>query len=477
MKRVLLINSNSLTAPYPVPPLGLCLVAEALKDQFEVLLYDGTFQGAGALSGAVRSFAPHYVGLGLRNIDDMIMPAPTFYLDDIVRDFIKPLREATPAELILGGSGFSLMPRQLMERLKGDYGVVGAGEEPMVKLLSALENGAAREDLLTIPGVIVRGVGESWVGQAPPARVSAAKAGNVHRWLDFSPYLERGSYPLQTRRGCAHNCVYCTYPLLEGRRPRPRDPVDVADEIQQAADDLGPCVTFEFVDSTFNAPPGQAEAICKEIAGRGLGGVRLRTMGINPATADRELFRLMKGAGFTQIDITPDSASPKMLRTLGKGFTRKDLVRAARGIADESLPAMWFFLLGGPGEDLQTLASTLSFIDRHVQPEDMVYMSAGLRIYPGTPLHRTALDEATISQDNDLVQPRFYVSSALDAEALISWVKDACATRLNCVPAWESRPPPRLMERAMKERRDKGLEEPIFRTLIRLRRQEMESTS
>jgi len=471
MKRVLLVNTNTLTAPYPVPPLGLCLVAEALAPDFEVRLYDGTFQGAGPLPEFAAEFAPHYIGVGLRNVDDLMLPSPTLYVDDIARDFIQPLRQATAAEIILGGSGFSLLPRPLLERFKGDYGVVGAGEEPMVELLRALDSGSARDDLLTIPGVMVRGVGESWLGPVPPARRCSTGAGNVHRWVDYEPYRQRGSYPLQTRRGCAHKCVYCTYPLLEGRRLRPRDPVDVADEIQRAHEELGPGVTYEFVDSTFNAPAGQAEAVCSEIARRDMNGLRLRTMGVNPAGADRELFRLMKAAGFAQIDITPDTASPRMLRTLGKGFSRKDLIRAAEGIAAEGLPAMWFFLLGGPGEDRDTINSTLAFIQRHVQPEDMVYMAAGLRVYPGTPLHLLALNEGVVARDDDLVQPTFYVSPAFEPDELVQLVQQVCDERPNCVPAWQTRPDPELMQRAMAVRQAEGLDEPMFRTLIRLSRE------
>lgn len=471
MKRVLLVNSNTLTVPYPVPPLGLCLLAEALKERYEVQVYDGTFQGGGPLPEVVAGFEPHYIGMGVRNVDDLMMHAPTLYVDEIAQNFVRPLRQATAAPLVLGGSGFSLLPRPLMELLDGDYGVVGGGEEPMLQLLEALDQGASGADLSTIPGVLVRDVGASWLGPVPPARRCDTGPGNVHRWIDFTPYRQRGSYPLQTRRGCAHRCVYCTYPLLEGRRLRPRDPQDVADEIQRAASDLGPGVTYEFVDSTFNTPPGQAQAVCREIASRGLVDLRLRTMGVNPAGADRALFALMKEAGFAQIDITPDSASPKVLRALGKGFTLDDLRRSAAAVKAEGMPCMWFFLLGGPGEDEQTLRQTLDFIDRDVHPEDMVYMAAGLRIYPGTPLHSLALEQGIVQREDDLLQPRFFVSPELEPRRLLTWVEEQCARRPNCLPAWETRPSPELMERALTLRAEQGLDEPMFRTLIRLQRE------
>ena len=132
---------------------------------------------------------------------------------------------------------------------------------------------------------------------------------------------------------------------------------------------------------------------------------------------------------------------------------------------------MWFFLLGGPEEDRQTLKETLDFIDRYVHPEDMVYMAAGLRIYPGTPLHRLALEQGSISREDDLLEPRFYVSPALEAPRLLEWVETECARRPHCLPAWETRPPPELMKRALALRAEQGLDEPMFRTLIRLQRE------
>ena len=82
--------------------------------------------------------------------------------------------------------------------------------------------------------------------------------------------MKRGAYSVQTKRGCYHKCIYCTYPLIEGRNYKIRDAEAVADEIDQAYRRLGN-VTFEFVDSTFNDPKNHAENICREITASSLG--------------------------------------------------------------------------------------------------------------------------------------------------------------------------------------------------------------
>jgi radical SAM superfamily enzyme YgiQ (UPF0313 family) len=291
--------------------------------------------------------------------------------------------------------------------------------------------------------------------------------------IDYSGYRQRGSYPVQTKRGCAHRCLYCSYPSLEGRCFHPRAIGAVVDAIAGVVQRLGD-VTLEIVDSTFNDPPGHAEAICREIIRRGLQ-VRLRTMGVNPRGVSSELIDLMRRAGFAQIDCTPDSASAPVVAQLGKNFTLEDLERTARAVRTAAMPTMWFFLFGGPSEDEQTFAQSVGFIDREIAPEDMVYMAVGLRIYPQTRLHAIALAQAVVSPDQSLLRPTFYVSPALGSERLHELVDQACHARANCVPVWESTPDAAMRQRAAELRAESATAatEPMFRTLLRVRRERM----
>jgi hypothetical protein len=93
-----------------------------------------------------------------------------------------------------------------------------------------------------------------------------------------------------------------------------------------------------------------------------------------------------------------------MIRSMGKNFSLEALIRTARGIRRRGMPTSWFFLFGGPGETLATIRETLDFIDREVSPEDLVLMGIGLRILPGTPLHRRAIVEGVVPPEDDLLQ-------------------------------------------------------------------------
>ena len=76
------------------------------------------------------------------------------------------------------------------------------------------------------------------------------------------------SYLIQTKRGCSHRCIYCTYSqLLEGRHYRLRTPLEVVDELEEAYYRYQ-IKTFEFVDSIFNDPIDYCVEILEEISRR-----------------------------------------------------------------------------------------------------------------------------------------------------------------------------------------------------------------
>ena len=466
MRKVLLVNPNSETAPYPVAPVGLCLVAASLEGRHAVRVFDATFDGPGELRRVLGEFGPHCVGIGIRNIDNVTMGGERYYIDAIKRDYVAVIRAESKAPIVIGGSGYNLFPELLLTTLGADFGVVGEGERSFGLLVDALEAGT---DPSKIPGVVA--AGKTAGCAVRPARSRGAlelPASTVDAFIPFEPYRARGAYPIQTKRGCHLRCVYCAYPVIEGRTYRLRSPSSIVDEIEAAAARLGQ-VVFEFVDSTFNAPADHAEAICREIIGRGLK-IRLRSMGVNPGAVTERLLDLMKAAGFVQIVCSADTASPVMLLHLDKGFTREKLKSVAGMLRKRDMPTMWSFIFGGPGETAETIGESLDFIDRFVCELDMVHMTEGIRIYPQTPIHALAVEEGLIAETDDLLRPVFYVSQRLGRTRLGELVRRASETRPNCIRNIDSSPTPDMLRRAAALRREQHLDEPMFRTLLRLRR-------
>jgi hypothetical protein len=176
------------------------------------------------------------------------------------------------------------------------------------------------------------------------------------------------------------------------------------------------------VDSTFNSPPGHALQVCEAITRRQLG-VQLDTTNFTPATASPELLSAMKAAGFRSLGITAESASDPVLEKLEKGFTAAKVREVAERVERHGIKTLWIFLVGGPGETRQTVEETLRFARWRLERGDAVYLTVGLRIYPGTTLHRIAIAEGFVPADSTLLDPAFYFSRELQFDATVLRLK------------------------------------------------------
>jgi hypothetical protein len=102
---------------------------------------------------------------------------------------------------------------------------------------------------------------------------------------------------------------------------------------------------------------------------------------------------------------------------------------------------LWIFLVGGPGESAETLEETLRFASRRLARGDAVYLTVGVRIYPGTTLHRIALDEGVVEQGDPLLVPRFYFSSQLSIEQAVARLRRFAAEHPRFMFSADSRSP------------------------------------
>jgi radical SAM superfamily enzyme YgiQ (UPF0313 family) len=415
-KKVLLVSANRERQPYPVVPNGLACVASALEQAgHEVRFLDLCFARDPIITvkRAAREFRPDVAGVSVRNIDNSDAIALKHYVPEAKAIFDALRISAPSAKIIAGGAAFGVAPEALFATFGVDYAVAGDGERASVALLDALARGES-------PGAlagVVRQV-EDRVHFAPPgedAPLDDLPSPSLHRWIDLKQYERHGgTVPIQTKRGCVFRCVYCTYRNVEGFGYRLRAPRLVADEIEELYREAK-IRNFDFVDSTFNTPPGHALEICESLIGRGLP-VHLDTTNFTPATAPTGLLQAMRHAGFRTLGITAESASDSVLEKLGKGFTSSRVWETAQRVEKNGIRALWIFLVGGPGETVETLEETLRFAEWRLRRGDAVYMTVGLRIYPGTTLHQIALREGVVSLDSSLLDPVFYFSSALSFE-------------------------------------------------------------
>jgi len=429
--KVLVVNTNTELLPNPVVPLGACCAASAAQAAgFETAFLDLAFERdpGRALRRALETHRPDAVGLSIRNIDNTDYLFPRNYLPAIREAVVEPCLEALPEGTILGGSGFSTMPGEILAFMGAPLGVAGDGEVAFPELLRRIEAG---EDPAGVPGVIRRGEavsGPATSAELPP-HLDALPGCDSPRWVDLKRYGSYGGHAnLQTKRGCPLKCAYCVYNLVEGKSWRLRDPAAVVADLKRLA--KAGATDAEFTDSTFNIPIKHAKAVLRAVA-EASPRLRLHASGLNPLQVDEELFRLMDRAGFATAMVTAESASDRALEGLQKGYGADAVRKTLHLVKASGRDAFWYFLFGGPKESEDTVEETLRFIDREIPPHHLVYLGAGIRVQKGAPVEAVARAQGVIAPDDDLLEPSFYFSPALDRDRLVTRLREEVVAHPN----------------------------------------------
>ncbi len=422
--RVLLINDNNLEPP--VAPLALDYLGAALEEEgVEPVLADLVWAGDGYrfLAELIDKNGPFCLAaLTVRNIDDSSSQTRKFYLPR-VRELVAWLGEEFGLPVVLGGCGFSIMPREVLVFCGAGYGIWGDGEEALAELarqLHAGQTGAGRE-VSGIPGLLANADGR--VRFYPPRYVSLAQKELLSRrgLVDNHRYFVQGGQgSAETKRGCDRTCTYCADPLGRGDVQRLRPPQHLLWELQSLLAQGVHCL--HLCDAEFNLPPEHAAEFCRSLIESGLSRELSWYAYCSPVPFTAELAGLMKRAGCVGINFGVDSANEAILSALGRDHDRRALQRTAELCHLNGIPFMADLLLGGPGETRETIAESISFM-KELDPL-AVGISLGIRLYKYTPLGRKIRGEGPgknwrqslqgeVEGNEDFLRPVYYFSPSL----------------------------------------------------------------
>jgi radical SAM superfamily enzyme YgiQ (UPF0313 family) len=403
---VLLISANTEQMNMPTVPVGLAYVTRATKQAgHDVALLDLMFvdDPLEEIRKKISQHAPEAIGISVRNIDDQNRQNPVFLLEK-VRDVVNQCRSESTAPIILGGAGYSLFPDAVLAYLKADFGIEGDGEAVFPLLLDRLLNGTDPSDL---PGLHIGGR----KGGVPPAFSESLNDCNfpvdeIRSFVD----LQRDNVwiPVQSRRGCPNNCSYCGTFSIQGRKVRCCDPKIIVEGIRKLKE-VG-FHQFYFVDNSFNIPESQALGLCRAL--RLLASeIQWRCI-VYPERVREKLVMEMAESGCNEVSLGFESGNKIVLRALNKRFSPDEVRRTSDLFAKHGIRRTGFLLFGGPGETRQSVEESLAFA-RSLNL-DALRITVGIRIYPHTPLARTAVEEGIISPDDELLTPRFYLAPGLE---------------------------------------------------------------
>ena len=81
-------------------------------------------------------------------------------------------------------------------------------------------------------------------------------------WL-LDPHAKAQRIPVQSRRGCPLDCIYCSTSAIEGKPVRGRSSESIVSWLARLR--ARGFQTFYFVDNTFNLPPSYAKGLCRQL--------------------------------------------------------------------------------------------------------------------------------------------------------------------------------------------------------------------
>lgn len=277
---------------------------------------------------------------------------------------LKVAQEVAPRALrVLGGIHATFMYRQVLSEAPWvDVIVRGEGEEIMVALMQALQDGRWPEDRAKIKGLAYRD------GTAILATQAASTVKNLDGidpdWtiLDWSQYLYT---PLGVRvaipnmaRGCPFTCSFCSQWKF-WRDYRVRDPKKVADEIERLVNDhdVG---FFILADEEPTINRRKFIEFCQELIDRGLN--KRVKWGINTRVTDiyrdRELLTFFRKAGLVHVSLGTEAAAQLKLDQFNKETTVAQNKEAIKLLRDADIFVEAQFIVGLDNETPQTLEET-----------------------------------------------------------------------------------------------------------------------
>lgn len=359
-------------AIYP-PPLNLAVLGASLKKcghEVRVMDFNLARVNDNVFKKTLLEFAPAYVGF--------TFSTPLFNEMNRLCKIVKETN--SDIKTVGGGAHASSLPLETLRHSELDIVVIGEADFILPKIVDGKG--------LSPDGIIYKEANNIFGNYSPNHIVNLDELPfplwNIYSLRDyiFTTLLVRKSPAafLETSRGCPFNCPYCNKNVF-GNKFRTKSASRVIEEMKYMQRE-GFNEIF-LADDNFSYDMERAKKICEGILSSGLKIPWTPLTGLRIDRVDRELLELMYRSGCYRVYYGVESGSQKILDELNRGFTLAQVKDVVRQSKEAGLEVFGFFMIGFPGETLETMKETIYF--SHKVEFDMVKLSIL------TPLPNTAL--------------------------------------------------------------------------------------
>jgi anaerobic magnesium-protoporphyrin IX monomethyl ester cyclase len=400
--------------PPQVFPLGIGYLAAVLeKKGYEVRVLDAMVSN-GKLKR--NKDGTCHVGLTweqirekIQNINPDVVGVSCLWTADYpnAKKISEIVKEINDIPVIFGGAHTTALPEKVLSNKTIDYVVIGEGEIALPILLESIGD---KEGLSRIEGIGYKVNGTSFINtnkqyisdldQLPyPARhlFSMDKylsSNNVHNYT----FKRQPQAQMITSRGCPLNCTFCTIHSIWGRTMRFRSANNVVDEIEFLVKNYN-VQEIHFEDDNISINRERMKKICEEIIRRKLDIAWTAPNGMYVHTLNRDILKIMKESGCYRVSIGIENGNQDFLRkVLGKAVDLEKVKSVAKDLKDLKIESTGFFILGIPGETIETMRETIKFA-KSLDIDDALFSIYGP--YPGTKLYDLSVSKGYIQSNID----------------------------------------------------------------------------
>ena len=236
-------------------------------------------------------------------------------------------------KVILGGGAVSVFYEQLGGLLpKGTIISVGEGENLIEKVI---KGDSIIEERCYLAGQKPR---NKLIHEQPSGTIKTACNYKYIKsiWAEFDWYIEGGDYyvGVQTKRGCPHNCCFCVYGVVEGKKVRVNPVNEIIEEMKQLYE-MG-VRGFWFTDAQFIPTKKHiqdAKLLLQAIKDQGWTDLKWAAY-IRADNIDRELAQLMVETGMSYFEIGITSGSQELVRKMQLAYNLKTVLENCRMLVE-----------------------------------------------------------------------------------------------------------------------------------------------
>jgi len=303
--------------------------------------------------------------------------------------------------VVVGGPYFTATDEDCLRALPDvDVVVRGEGEETLLDLVTAFDNGA---NLDSVRGITYRAPDGRIVRNRNrrPSDRDECEIDLEHIRNDdtYNPFVvlknfeEEGiqALPILLSRGCTKRCTFC-FNNNHGRF-RSRSVGSIVDEVKAKRERFG-CDSFWMVDPTFTLRKDFAAELCRAFLEHCPG---IKWYCETRADCDLDLLSLMAEAGCVSIDFALESGSPKVLKAIRKDLDPACVADFAGACSDLSIRALVFVMYSLPEETAEDFKQTMSVL-RSIRSDVYNISSNTALVLPGTQMEREARQSGIIPE-------------------------------------------------------------------------------